>query len=255
MTLIKKNTFPEVQIYASRTLMGQAAARRLSEAITVVLEKKDEVNIIFAAAPSQNEFLAALAEEHIDWGSVNAFHMDEYIQLPEEAPQRFGNFLKKALFDRFSFKAVYYIDGNADDPDGECERYAALLETHPADVVCMGIGENGHLAFNDPHVADFEDPLMVKIIELDLESRQQQVNDGCFSSLDAVPLKAMTLTIPALIKAEVINCVVPGPAKAQAVWNALNMPVGVGVPSTALRGHKGVVLFLDRDSSSYLHGT
>lgn len=232
--------------------MGEAAASRLANAINAVLKQKNTVNIIFAAAPSQNEFLEALFNEDIPWQSVNAFHMDEYVNLENEAPQRFGNFLKERIFDHFEFKSVHYLNGNAADLEKECGRYAKLLEDYPSDIVCMGIGENGHLAFNDPPVADFNDLKRVKVVELDLACRQQQVNDGCFDRLELVPTKALTLTIPALMRADVINCVVPGSTKAQAVLNTFTQPIDTEFPSTILRKHKGTVVFLDNDSATHI---
>nr|WP_307866733.1 glucosamine-6-phosphate deaminase [Pedobacter sp. ASV19] len=252
MLLEKDLTSPEVRIYESRKLMGKAAARRLALEIDVLLKDKDSINVIFAAAPSQNEFLEALFYENIKWEQVNAFHMDEYIGLDENAPQRFGNFLKERLFNRFNFKSVHYLDGNVGDIASECIRYAALFDIYPVDIVCMGIGENGHLAFNDPPVANFNDPEMVKVVTLDLPCRQQQVNDGCFTRLEDVPEQAVTLTIPLLMSAKTINCVVPGAAKAQAVLNTLTKPICSDFPSTVLRGHPGVVLFLDKESSRYI---
>jgi len=243
---------PEVRIYESRKSMGEAAANRLSIAIESVLREKDEVNIIFAAAPSQNDFLKSLFYENIRWQSVNAFHMDEYINLDENAPQRFGNFLKERIFDRFSFKSVHYLNGNVVNIEAECDRYSRLLEDYPIDIVCMGIGENGHLAFNDPPVADFNDSKKVKVVELELACRQQQVNDGCFDNLDLVPTQALTLTIPVLMSAKVINCVVPGNTKAQAILNTLTMPIATNCPSTVLRRHIGAVVFLDTDSAKYI---
>ncbi|KRT15026.1 glucosamine-6-phosphate deaminase [Pedobacter ginsenosidimutans] len=244
--------FPEVRIYESRKSMGEAAANRLSIAIESVLKRKSVVNIIFAAAPSQNEFLKALFYENIPWQQVNAFHMDEYINLDDDAPQRFGNFLKERIFNKFNFKSVHYLNGNVADIEGECSRYSRLLESFPIDIVCMGIGENGHLAFNDPPVADFNDRKKVKVVELELACRQQQVNDGCFASLDLVPTQALTLTIPVLINAAVINCVVPGKTKAQAVLNTFTMPVDTACPSTILRNHEGAVVFLDTESAKYI---
>lgn len=243
---------PEVRIYESRKSMGEAAANRLSIAIESVLREKSSANIIFAAAPSQNEFLKALFYENIPWHNINAFHMDEYVNLEKSAPQRFGNFLKERIFDHFDFKAVHYLNGNVTNIETECVRYAQLLEDHPIDIVCMGIGENGHLAFNDPPVADFNDSKKVKIVDLDLTCRQQQVNDGCFASLDQVPTQALTLTIPVLINAKIINCVVPGNSKAQAVLNTLTMPVSESCPATILRKHGGTVVFLDLDSARFL---
>jgi glucosamine-6-phosphate deaminase len=250
--VLKKIKLPEVRIYESRKSMGEAAANRLAIAIESVLKRKGVVNIIFAAAPSQNEFLKALFYENIPWHNINAFHMDEYINLDENAPQRFGNFLKERLFGQFNFKSVHYLNGNVADIEAECNRYAQLLEDYPTDIVCMGIGENGHLAFNDPPVADFNDSKKVKVVELEVACRQQQVNDGCFASLDQVPTQALTLTIPVLLSAKIINCVVPGNAKAQAVLNTLTMPIATSCPATVLRTHTGTVVFLDPDSAKFI---
>lgn len=252
MVTSKFAELPEVRIYESRKSMGEAAANRLSIAIEKVLKQKNEVNIIFAAAPSQNEFLKSLFYENIPWQKVNAFHMDEYINLADDAPQRFGNFLKERIFGKFNFKSVHYLNGNVADIEEECLRYSMLLENFPIDIVCMGIGENGHLAFNDPPVADFNDKKKVKVVELELACRQQQVNDGCFTTLDQVPTQALTLTIPVLIDVPVINCVVPGNTKAQAVLNTLTMPIDKACPSTILRRHHGAVVFLDEDSAKYI---
>lgn len=178
--------------------------------------------------------------------------MDEYINLGENAPQRFGNFLKERIFDKFNFKSVHYLNGNVANIEEECHRYSQLLVDYPIDIVCMGIGENGHLAFNDPPVADFNDSKKVKVVELDLACRQQQVNDRCFATLGEVPLRALTLTIPVLMGAEVINCVVPGETKAQAVLNTLTRPIDTAFPSTVLRTHRGTVVFLDTNSAKHI---
>ncbi|MNK17570.1 Glucosamine-6-phosphate deaminase 1 [compost metagenome] len=242
----------DVRIYEDRKSLGAAAAEKFAKEVTALLKTKDYINVVFAAAPSQNEFLAALDYENIDWGRINAFHMDEYIALAADAPQGFGNFLKHRLFDKFNFKSVNYLNGNADDIAAECTRYTALLQQHPVDIVCMGIGENGHLAFNDPPVADFEDKHTVKVVELDEVCRQQQVNDGCFATLEEVPTKALTLTIPALVSAAYINCVVPGPTKAAAVKHTLNSEVSTENPATILRNHSNAVLYLDNESSKLI---
>jgi glucosamine-6-phosphate deaminase len=242
-----------VSIYATRNEMGMAAASDAAAQIQQLLKTKAFVNIIFAAAPSQNEMLFHLAsQQDIEWRRINAFHMDEYVGLSENAPQRFGHFLEQAIFGKQTFHAVQYINGNAVDPAAECSRYAALLEAHPVDMVCMGIGENTHIAFNDPHVANLNDPLMVKLVELDEVSRMQQVHDGCFASIDEVPRKAITLTIPALLKAASIFCVVPGINKAEAVYHTINSPVSALYPSTALRQHEKASLYLDVNSASLL---
>lgn len=247
-----KETQLDVRIYHTRKEMGTAAAEKFAKEIEQLLKVKAEANVIFAAAPSQNEFLAALKYENLDWQRINAFHMDEYIGLAADAPQGFGNFLKDRLFDQFNFKSVNYLNGNAEDIEEECARYTSLLAKYPVDIVCMGIGENGHLAFNDPPVADFEDPKMVKVVVLDEVCRQQQVNDGCFTSLSEVPTQALTLTIPALLSASYLNCVVPGPTKAIAVANTLNSEITTENPATILRKHPKAVLFLDQDSSQLI---
>lgn len=243
----------EIKTYKSRQLMGLDAAKRFSEKLELLLAEQDNVNIIFAAAPSQNEFLEGLkAKKDLNWERVNVFHMDEYIGLSQNAPQGFGNFLKEKLFDHLPFGSVNYLNGNTEDVEKECERYSKLLAQYPTDIVCMGIGENGHIAFNDPHVADFNDSKMVKVVELDLECRQQQVNDGCFNSLNEVPVTALTLTIPAMMKAKFIYCMVPGERKAKAVYNTLNQEKLEKFPSTILRSHANAILFLDTESSSLL---
>jgi len=242
----------DVRIYETRQEMGRAASEKFVKEATELLKTKEEINVVFAAAPSQNEFLNGLQEESLDWNKINAFHMDEYIALAPDAPQGFGNFLKRGLFDRFKFKSVNYLNGNADNITKECARYTALLQQHPVDIVCMGIGENGHLAFNDPPVADFEDEHTVKVVALDEVCRQQQVNDGCFATLDEVPTAALTLTIPALLRAKYINCVVPGPTKAEAVKHTLNSEINTENPATILRKHPNAVLYLDKDSSKLI---
>ncbi len=233
----------------TRTEMGEDAATMVAEKIADLLLKKASVNIVFAAAPSQNEFLKALKNKDLDWSRVNAFHMDEYIGLDKNAPQGFGNFLKERLFGTVPFKSIHYLDGNAEDVNSACKNYTHLLLENPVDIVCMGIGENGHIAFNDPPVADFQDKKWVKTVELDEVCRQQQVNDGCFSDLAQVPTHALTLTIPALMAAEFIYCMVPAPSKAQAVFNTFHKEISEKHPSSILRNHENTVLYLDKDSS------
>ncbi len=242
-----------VSIYDRRSEMGQAAAREIREKILALLSEKAHINMIFAAAPSQNEVLAALvADKTIPWDRVNAFHMDEYVHLPADAPQGFANFLRRHLFDKVNFRSVNCLNCEAADPQAECRRYAAVLSQNPADIVVLGIGENGHIAFNDPGVAKFDDPVAVKIAELDGVCRQQQVNDGCFDCIDAVPTHAMTLTVPALVAAPYLFCIVPGPAKAKAVRQTLCEPVSECCPASILRQCDGAKLYLDSDSGALL---
>lgn len=245
-----------VHIYPNRQQLGMAAAGEAGRCIRELLAGQPEVNMIFAAAASQNEFLEALVQEPgIDWQRIRAFHMDEYRGLPTSHPQRFGNFLYKKIFGRVPFKQVFYLNESGSNDEQECVRYAGLLEQYKTHITCMGIGENTHLAFNDPHVADFRDPELVKLVDLDETCRQQQVNDGCFAFLEEVPSYAYTLTIPALLRADHIFCMVPGKNKAPAVRHTLTEAVSERYPSTSLREHSHAVLFLDRDSASELPAT
>ncbi|MDR1371198.1 MAG: glucosamine-6-phosphate deaminase [Dysgonamonadaceae bacterium] len=242
-----------VHVYPTRLEMGADAAENVAETIRALLASQSGVNMIFAAAPSQNEFLETLsAKTRIDWRRINAFQMDEYIGLPVYASQRFGNFLKERIFDKLPFRTVNYLDGNHRNPKGECERYTALLQQYPTDIVCMGVGENGHIAFNDPHVARFDDPDWVKVIDLDETCRMQQVNDGCFNSIDEVPTHALTLTIPVLMKGKSVFCMVPASTKTWAVYHTINDPVSETIPATCLRRHENAILYTDTESAQML---
>jgi glucosamine-6-phosphate deaminase len=238
--------------YPDRALMGAAAAGATAALINQLLETQAELNMIFAAAPSQNEFLESLIRHPIPWNRINAFHMDEYIGLPKDSPDNFAHYLHEHLFNLAPFKTTHFLDGAAKDPKTEGDRYAVLLEQFPPDIVCMGIGENNHIAFNDPPVADFKDPERVKIVSLDEACRRQQVNDGCFPSLETVPRQALTLTIPALLRGRHIICVVPGERKAKAVYHTMHSPVSEKYPSTILANHSDTQLFVDADSGRLL---
>ena len=242
-----------VKIFENRTLMGEDAAKDIKAKIKELLAKKETINMIFAAAPSQNDVLKSLVEDKsIEWNRVNAFHMDEYVGLPSTAPQGFGNFLRDHIFGLVPMKSVNYINISATDAEAEAIRYGKLLDENPTDIVVMGIGENGHIAFNDPPVADFKDPKTVKVVKLDEVCRQQQVNDGCFASIDLVPTHAMTLTVPTLTRAPYLFCIVPAPTKAAAVYETLNGTVDEHCPASILRTHENAVLYLDADSSARL---
>ena len=241
-----------VNIYDTRKNMGVAAAADIAACIKKLLAEKEEIYMIFAAAPSQNEMLEALvADPEIQWNKVHALHMDEYVNLPADAPQGFGNFLRRAIFDKVPFASVSLIGTDADS-EATCARYDAFLTEHPVDIVCMGIGENGHIAFNDPHVADFNDPLKIKKVDLDQKCRQQQVNDGCFASLDEVPTHAMTLTIPTLCRAKRLFCVVPAATKAWAVNQTVNGEISEQCPASIMRRHDNATLYTDDQSSQLL---
>ncbi|GAB1481547.1 glucosamine-6-phosphate deaminase [Treponema sp.] len=209
--------------------------------------------MVFAAAPSQNEFLEALlAIPGIPWELVVAMHMDEYIGLPKDSTQRFSVFLDDRIFSKVKFKQVHRLNSSTADPGAECKRYARILESNKVDIVCMGVGENGHIAFNDPPVADFNDPELVKVVLLERSCREQQVHDGCFVNLEAVPTHAMTLTIPALFGAAHLVCVVPGPLKAQAVRAMLRGEISTACPASILRKHPNARLFLDGASAALI---
>ena len=252
---MKNYTFEKltVKIADNRTEMGKTAAADCAQTLKMLLAEQEIVSMIFAAAPSQNETLAALAAEPgIDWTRVIAFHMDEYVGLSTDHPQSFGTYLRTHIFSLLSFKAVHYLRGDAPDVDEECERYGKLLAENPVDIVCLGIGENGHIAFNDPHVAFFDDPEVIKLVELDQVCRQQQVNDGCFATLDDVPTHAYTLTIPTLVRAPWLFCTVPAPTKAEAVKNTVLGEVSERCPASILRTRPNAILFCDPDSGRYL---
>jgi len=248
-----RTDFLNLQVHDTRTSMGETAARAVAAKIREILAERDEVNMVFASAPSQDEFLQALRQDGtIPWNRIHAFHMDEYIGLPADAPQGFGNFIRARLWGHVPLKSANYLDGSGRDVEGECRRYADLLRTHPIDIVCFGIGENGHLAFNDPPVADFADPKAVKRVELEEACRLQQVHDGCFAALDQVPRSAITLTIPALVSGRFLYGMVPGRTKAVAVRRTMTDPVWTACPSTILRGHRDARLYVDRESASLL---
>lgn len=246
----------QVRIFETRSQMGADAAEVVSKKIKELLEKREYVNIVFAAAPSQNEFLASFSEKDVDWSRINAFHMDEYVGLNEDAPQLFGNYLRNKIFDKVSFRKVYFLGGDTTKLEQECQTYTELLKKYPTDIVLLGIGENTHLAFNDPHVADFNDPKMVKIVDLDEKNRKQQVDPNdpiCFNKIEEVPTHAITLTIPALFKAEYAYAVVPGKNKADAIYHTLNEEIQENYPSTLLRKHPNAILYIDKDSASKLN--
>ncbi len=242
-----------VVVHEDRARMGRAAAEAVARAIAERHAAGRDARVVFAAAPSQDEFLAALvAYRGIDWSRVAAFHMDEYLGIDPDHPASFRRYLQERLFRLAGLDEprLRLIPGQeVDRPLRTALAYEQRLLDEPTDVVCCGIGENGHLAFNDPPVADFLDPVLVKVVRLDRACREQQVHDGCFPDLDDVPTHAYTLTVPALMAAKVVSAVVPGPRKAEAVLATIRGPIGESCPSTALRRHPGAVLHLDRESA------
>lgn len=243
----------EVNIYSNRSELGQNAGLRVAEKLKELLAVQESVAMVFAAASSQNEFLDTLSSvPGIDWPRVVAFHMDEYIGLPEKHPQLFANYLRSRIMDKVRPGRVFFLNSNPESPLAEVERYSKLLKEHPLDISCLGIGENGHIAFNDPEFADFNDPADVKVVAPNQTSRMQQVHDGCFKGLADVPTKAFTLTIPVLTGAKWVFGAVPGSTKKDAVQQTLAGPIATTCPASILRKHAHAVLFLDKDSAAEL---
>lgn len=231
--------------------MGAAAAEHAATRLKGILAAQPRGRVIFAAAASQQAMLDVLAGvEGIDWDRVDAFHLDEYVGLPQGDPRSFGTWLGDHIWSRVHPGRVELLDVGNPDPDAECRRYGALLDEGGIDLALIGIGENGHLAFNDPHVANFEDPLTVKVVEIDETSRRQQVRDGAFDAFEDVPRLAMTVTMSAILASRSISVAVPGTQKAKAVARTLDGPIETGCPASALRTHPDAVLFLDRQAFS-----
>lgn len=239
-----------VQIFESRERMGDAAAEDAAERIRWIIEEKGTANIVFAAAPSQNDLITGLLKRDIDWTKIRAFQQDEYIGITEENPAGFGNFLRRALYDHVPLKEVHYLLTDSREVSRKIEEYSQLLNHYPPDLIFLGIGENGHLAFNDPPVADFDDPLKIKVVALDEVCRQQQVNDACFTTLAEVPSHALTLTLSFIRSIPASICMVPTKRKAPAIERTLRGDISTACPASMLRGMAGATLYLDRESAS-----
>jgi len=253
--MFAERTFGKLKVLTteSRKELGELAAKSIELKINELLRHKREIRMVFAAAPSQDETLARLtASGNIEWDRITAFQMDEYIGLPKEAPQLFQKYLDLHLFSKVPFGKVHLIGYETNNVLEECKRYAGLISSAPIDIICMGIGENGHIAFNDPGVADFEDREVVKIAKLDGVCRRQQVNDGCFHDVRSVPKYAYTLTVPTLFSARHLFVSVPGIRKSEAVRRTLTDVISVKCPSTILRRHQDATLFVDQESNSLM---
>lgn len=242
-----------VRIHASSRDMAADAAREAAAVLTEALAKRGAARVILATGNSQIQFLENLtAMKEIDWQRITLFHMDEYLGISAAHPASFRRYLRERVEQKAHPRAFHYIEGDALEPLDECDRYARLLQVEPVDLCCLGIGENGHLAFNDPPVADFDDPHRVKIVKLDPECRQQQVGEGHFPNLDAVPMYAITLTIPALCAAKRMLCIAPEKRKARAVKNVLQGPIDAACPGSILRRMAHCTLLLDEESAGML---
>ncbi|MBN2507498.1 MAG: glucosamine-6-phosphate deaminase [Verrucomicrobia bacterium] len=243
----------EVRIYTHTADMARAAAAAAAAHLRECLSRQGGAAVVFAAANSQVAFLEALGgEAGVDWSRVTCFHMDEYLGIAADHPASFRRFLRERVEKRVRPAAFHYIAGDCLEPLAECARYGALLGAQPVDLCCLGIGENGHIAFNDPPVADFADGRVIKLVKLERECRQQQVGEGHFPSLEAVPAYAFTLTVPALCAARRMVCVVPDERKARAVRAALLEPISPECPASHLRTQGQCTLFLDGASASLL---
>lgn len=241
-----------VRIFENKVVLGKAAAMMVADRIRRAVAERGEANVIFATGASQYEFLAELRRiEEVPWPAVTAFHLDEYLGMSEQHPASFRRYLRERLFNHLPFGAIHLLQGDAPDPEEECKRYASLLKDRIIDVACIGIGENGHLAFNDPP-ADFDTPHLVHIVNLDETCRRQQVGEGHFAKLEDVPQRALSLSIPAILRARTISCVVPDLRKAQAVRCTLEGPISPQCPASALRKHTEVYLYLDTEAASLL---
>jgi len=252
---IQMSTYEQlrVRVYRTNEEMGQSAAEAAAEALRQAIDTRGVANIVLAAANSQLTTLHALREQPgIDWRAVNAFHMDEYLNLPPGHPASFGLFLRRHLLDHVPIGAFYPVPGRPADVETACRAYELLLRAHPIDLCILGIGENGHIAFNEPPVADFSDPVWVKQVTLDERSRRQQVGEGHYASLDEVPTHALTMTIPALCAAREMICVVPETRKAEAVRKCLHGPISTACPASILRHTPQATLYLDQDAAAQL---
>jgi glucosamine-6-phosphate deaminase len=241
----------EIRILDDPSALGAVAAARAAEAIRDAIAARGRAHVMFASGNSQLAFLEALTRDpSVDWARVVGFHMDEYLGIGAEHPASFRRYMRERIVDVAHPGAFHEIAGDAPDAEVECLRYAGLLGADPLDLCCLGIGENGHLAFNDPPVADFDDPLDVKVVELDEACRRQQVGEGHFARLDLVPERAITVTIPALLRAEVVLAIVPEARKREPVERALHGPVTTECPASILRTRSNVTLFLDAASAA-----
>ena len=234
----------------------QDAVRLTARLIADAINAKPEFKLGLATGATMEAVYAELAamnqRKEVDFSLVKTFNLDEYIGLPLEAPQRFGTYLREHIMGCVPFRSVHYLDGTAQNIQAECQRYTALLRRFPVDIVCLGIGENGHIAFNDPHTALFQDPEAVKRVTLDLTCRNQQVHDGCFASLEEVPEQAVTLTIPSLFAGRYLFCMVPGEKKAAAVKRTVEGKIEEACPASILRCHPNAILYVDEASGALL---
>ncbi len=239
-------------IFEKKRDMGAAAAREAAQRIEHGIDRRGRARIIIGTGNSQDEVIDELTRCPIDFSAVEAFHMDEYVGMSDSHPASFHRWLRMRFADVVHPMQTHYMNGDADDLDQECLRYGKLLNSAPIDVCFIGFGENGHIAFNDPHVAEFNDRKKVKRVAMDERCRQQQVGEGHFPSLEAAPREAITLTCPALMSAEHLICCVPDRRKAEAVRNAIEGPLTTDCPASIVLRHASASVYLDVNSASLL---
>jgi len=240
-----------VKVYEDNAALGQAAAEFAADILAEAIAELGTANAIIATGNSQLSFLKMIRDKpDVNWPAVTLFHMDEYLNLPPGHSAGFSNFLHKHLMNHVPVERFFPVPGHPSDIEAACRGYELLLRAHPADLCCLGIGENGHLAFNEPEVADFDDPVWMKVVTLNAKSRQQQVGEGHYASLDEVPEQALSLTIPALRAADRMLCIVPESRKAQAVYDTLFGPITTDCPGSILRKSSHALLLLEQDSAA-----
>ncbi|HZQ51219.1 MAG TPA: glucosamine-6-phosphate deaminase [Bryobacteraceae bacterium] len=241
-----------VQIYASPAELGLAAAQRAATLISRAIEAHGRARVIAATGNSQIPLAEALVKQPVDWKAVEFFHMDEYSGISANHPSSFRYWIRTRLEEKIHPGKMFYLEGDAADLNAEIERYSKLLLEAPIDVAFVGFGENGHIAFNDPPVADFNDPVQVKQVVLEEACRRQQAGEGHFRDMASVPEKAVTITCPGLFRAKSWVSCVPERRKAEAVRNALEGPISEKCPASIVRRHPDVYVYLDRESASLL---
>lgn len=248
MTMIKSfyKDKLKVEIFGNKEDMGIDAASFVTEKLNQAISDRGYANLILGTGASQYPLHEALLKKELDWTKITLFHLDEYIGLSDQHPASFRKFLKEHIADKVSPMNVYYLEGDANDIDSEIRRYEKLLKDNPVDVACIGIGENGHIAFNDPGIADFNDPEFLKVVEMDEACRMQQVGEGWFPTINHVPEKAVTLTITTIMNCKTLCCTVPDERKSEAVYNTLSGDISTSCPASILRKHDNAVLYLDR---------
>lgn len=240
----------QIEVYSDEKTLGIAAADFVTNHLQAAIQEKGKANLILATGASQFAFLEAFKKKDLDWKKITVFHLDEYKNLSDQHPASFRKYLKERILNEVKPGKVYLINGDSPQLEKEIREYEMLLKENPVDVACIGIGENGHIAFNDPPVADFNDPRWVKVVQLDDACRRQQLGEGWFPTFDDVPREAVSLTVPAIMSCKVISCVVPNLRKADAVKGTVLGEITTACPASILRRHPNTVLFLDTESAS-----